>query len=786
MKIKELLEKLQISSTQQNKLVKRYQKMGVEVANMEISEEDAKRILRDFSESINLNEYVAKAVADMEVNVIRAASDIRSRLSSEGYPVMKFSETTFSVTPNTYYIDRKYLQAMDDVVEEYKKSIIHKEPFQVRVKQAKEVVLKSQSPEEQKKEVQKRTLIGIIDYLRRHPGWERYVRKVRHKEKAFFYMEEHDWFGLDCIPAEEIIFENTKNNPFYILIEDIPLWDEYMKRFFDEYGLNGDQLLTKIINRSERKDTMMRFEKFLKEAGKDLRKSNEKTTPPHVADVAWVLSESEKELKNLSTSEVGELLEKVSTGEGQKIFAMFTNWVREREDVPYQEIFPVEKEPTPVKGYSIEEYIALCHLIFYYAHIAMTGMIQKALDDIRYAGMWMYHSVLAIMNLRGTDIETIVKFPDLKSDINWIKEVPRDADGLEKAIVEDLIPEETYIMVGKWFVDRFTNSEVVVNKTNLGEVVGRITPELLAHFGRLFLIGEVHHMRGSEKFLDVLRWGSSTYCNRMHMASFYGEEIYKILGRRNFQRVKINHTVSQMEKKAALDLGMDGLTAITIAAYSRGHSNIATMFHYVGDHSLTGETAEVVLWLMMERQVLGVVPYLMLLTYFPDTFGKLSPEEQTEMIELSGLSALDIEVLMSRKHLAVQFEEALLLGDVEDPVEILKGLMAIGQGYGASMDKGGYCLKRALGRKCDKKTRDECILSGCKCEVLTAEAVPTLVRLILEHTERAKSGDVKAYALLKSSLYPNFTKVRSYLKKTLPENIFDFIDGNMKSTLGVA
>ncbi len=785
MKIKELLEKLQISSTQQNKLVKRYQKMGIKVANMEISEEDANRILRDFSKSINLNEYIANAVSDMGINAIRAASDIRSRLSSEGYPVLRFSETTFSVAPNTYYIDREYLPGVDCVIKEYQSSLNNGTSFQIRVKKLAEDSPKQLTSEEQKKEEQKRSLIGIIDYLKRHPGWEKRVRKVRHRENAFFYMEDHDWFGLDCIPAEEIVFENPKNNLFYILIEDIPLWDEYMERFFDGYGINGDQLLTKIIERSERKETMWAFEEFLKEKGKDLRSSEEKTTPPHVADVAWVLSDSEKELKYLSTSEVTELLEKVSTVEGGKVFVAFANWVRDREDVKYQPILPVEKEPKQVKAYTMDEYIAFCHLIFYYPHIEMAGMVQKALSDIRYTGMWMYHSVLAIMNLRGIDIEKIVEFPDLKSDINWLKEVPRNADGLEKAILEESISEEAYMMVGMWFIDQFTLNKVEVNKTHIGEVVGRITPELLLHFGRLFLIGEVHHMRGEKKFLDVFRWGSSTYCNRMSMADFYGDEIYKIFGRRNFQRVKMNHTVSQMEKKAAHDLGMDSFTAVTIASYSRGHSNIATMFHYIGDHSLTGETADVVLWLMMERKVLGVVPYLMLLTYFPDTFGKLSAEEQTEMIELSGLSAMDIEVLMSRKHLTVQFEEALILGDVEEPMEILKALLAIGQGYGASMDKGGYCLKRALGHKCNKKSREECILSGCKCEVLTAEAVPTLIRLIAEHIERAKNGDMKANAVLTSNLFPNFVKVRHYLKKVLPENVFDFIDGNMKSALGV-
>lgn len=786
MKIKELLEKLHISSTQQNKLVKRYQKLGINVINMEISEEDANRILRDFSESMNLNEYIEQAVANIGVNAIRAASDIRSRLSSEGYPVMRFSETTFSVSPNTYYIGREYLPDVDRIIEEYQSSINGETPFQIRVKKPTEDSPKQLTPEEQKKEEQKRSLIGIADYLSMHPGWEKYVRKVHHRENALFYMEDQDWFGLDCIPTEDVVFEKPKNNLFYILIEDIPLWDEYMERFFDGYGLNGDQLLTKIINRSERKETMRAFEKFLKETGKDFRKVDEKITPPHVADVAWVLSESEKELKDLSTSEVIELLEKVSTGEGKKTFTLFANGVREREDVSYQKIIPVEKESAQVKAYTMEEYIAFCHLIFYYAHIEMAGMVQKALKDIRYAGMWMYHSVLAIMNLRGIDIETIVEFPDLRSDINWLKEVPRDADRLEEALLEERISEKTYTMVGKWFIDQFTLNKVEVNKTHIGEVVGRITPELLVHFGRLFLIGEVHHMRGEKKFLDVLRWGSSVYCNRMFMATFYGDEIYKILGRRNFQRVKMNHAVSQMEKKAAHDLGMDGFTAITIASYSRGHSNIATMFHYVGDHSLTGETAEVVLWLMMERKVLGVVPYLMLLTYFPDTFGKLSASEQTEMIELSGLSAMDIEVLMSRKHLAVQFEEALLLGDVEDPIEVLKALLAIGQGYGASMDKGGYCLKRAIGHKCDKKSREECMLSGCKCEVLTAEAVPTLIRLVLEHIERAKSGDPKANAVLTCNLFPNFMKVRHYLKKILPENIFDWIDGNMKSALGVA
>lgn len=776
------LKQLGISPTQKNKLLKRYQKKGIEIINEMISEEDAARIFRETEEYVNLSQYVIDAVADASVNGYRAASDIRIRLVSEGIPVLKFSDTLFSVTPNTSYIHKKFIPEVDRVIAEYLETHKNGEIFIPRIKKPKKTDLSEPDPVELRKREQQETWTGIIDFLAMHPGWDVFVRKKHHRENALFYIEERGGFDLDTLPAEEVLFEKTKNNPYYIRITDIPAWEECMRRFFEEYGLSSEQRLAKISARCEGRDTFVKFEQFLDE----MRTKNQKMDrTADAAHVAWSLAESKKELQEMSTREVEDVILTIPTKGGRTLLVMFADWLRKKYEVAYKKILPVYKESSTVDGYSWEQYKALCHIAIYNKHIKEKDMVKKALSDIKCAGMWLYHSIMLFIPIRGTDAEQIICFVKLNEDPNWLQNVPRDADELEKALLEDSISEEDYQMIGKWFIDRIDFSALTISKTQREEVRARVTPTLLGHFGRLFLIGEVHHMRGEERFIDLERWGTSYYCNRMFMKNFYGDEVIRILKNENFQRTKMNHTVLQMEQKAARKMGLDAYTTVSVIAYSRGHTNNNTMYHYIGDHALTGEDAGTVLWLMMERGVLSSIPYLMLLSYFPESFGQMSAEEQTKLMKLSGLTPIEIEAMAAREERILDLKEIIVAGEISRPEEVLKPLMAISQGYGASLDEGCYCLKRAAGMKCDQDVRGKCLSSGCKCEVFTTEAIPAIGQIVREKIMLARNGDRKAAAVLKHNVLPNITTIVRYLKTALPEYEYREVERQLKEEMEV-
>lgn len=777
MTVNELLQKLDISPTQTNKIVKRYQKLGIDIKNNEISEDDAVMIIKAKTEYICLDDHVAKHLVEYPINAVRATSDIRRRLVSEEVSVMKFSDTVFSVTPNTSYIHKGYLSRVEELISEYIAAYEMGHAFDVGTK--KKVRKKVEpSPKEMERKRQAETYIGFVSYLNLHPGWESRSRLIAHRQKVLNYMDDHDFFGIKRIQPDEILFESVRNNPFYIRKEDISFLDKQMERFFDEYGLSEPEKFSRILRTTKRTETLTSFQDYLRESKIKIS--------PCVTDTARLLSDNRLEIDEMTTAEVMGLIRSSTTQESKYLLVDFINSSKENLDTSYNQIFLKPKEAKPVEGYTIDQYGVICYNVFNEEHIKEMHMVEKALNDIRAAGMWVYHSVLCNMDVRGTDVEGIVEFMNLREDKAWLARLPREPDKLAEMILNGEIKEDEYVLIGRWFIEKLIRLPRVVSKTNKGEVTGRITPSLLGHFGRLLLIGEVHHMRGQERFLNVKKYACNYYSNRYHMSNFFGPQILEAIGRGNYHRTKMNHTVSQIEEKTARKLGMDSITAMTIAAYSRGHTNIGTMIHYVGDHKLTGEGVEVVLWTMIERRVLGVIPYTALLKAYPEAFGKLTSEEQTKMIALSGLSAMQMEALFAKKYLIKEFDTSLCIDGKEDTEAILRALLAIGQGYGQALDKGSYCLTRALGFKCPKGVRGSCITADCNQNILTAEVLPTLVKAIKEKKERADLGDRKANAVLQSRLMPKFKMVRKTLARITTSEDMQLIDNELHRLLEVS
>lgn len=775
--IKEILEELGNPLSHKQKLIKRYQRLGIEVTGEAVTEEVKNRIIQDVKEHVCLNDYMKEKLVGTDIVPARAVSDIRRHLCAEGKTILDFHNTTFSTRPNTCYFKLKDVDFVDEVISKYIEIVSNGFDFPIMKPVKKKIRIIDKEKEEKKARIkkQKEELIGIIDYLALHEGWEVYTRKIDHRERALFYLEDHDYFGIERIPAEDILFENPKKNPYYVRKESILFLDEQMDVFFSEYGLTEQEKLDQIVENTDNEETLELYLEYLV-----TQKIN--SIQPSIVEGARILSKLPDELEQLSNDEVMELLDRTSTKSCRSFIIGFANWIRGRRDVEYGHFIPVERECEKVKAYTFDEYFAFCQRVFHEPCIQEEQMIKKAIEDIRNAGMWMSHSIYATADLRGSDIEKAVSFLRLEKDDFYHPELPRDAEKLAYMIIRDEIPEDTYQDIGDWFISDCMLRKLPVNKTNRGEVLLRATSELKIHFGRLILIGETHYMRGAKKFLDIRKYGSF-YNGRHKMKGFYGERMGEWLGRTNFSRLRMNHTVSQLEEQSARTMGMEGLTAMSIAGHSRGHTSVGSMLHYVGDHNLTGEDAAVVLWTMMERKIFGAIPYLAMLTLYPDSFGKLTKDEQTKLLNLSGLTALDIEEALSRRLQQKEYEDVFLRGDIEQAEAVFKTYLAIGQGYGEAMDEGCYCTMRARGYACPRGIRGSCIVTDCPCNTLTADAIPGMIRLIKVKQEQASNGDTKAMAVLEQRLKPKFKSIRKILKNILPEKEMAQITTYMGSLL---
>ena len=239
-------------------------------------------------------------------------------------------------------------------------------------------------------------------------------------------------------------------------------------------------------------------------------------------------------------------------------------------------------------------------------------------------------------------------------------------------------------------------------KTGFGKLRSEIVPELRTFFGKLILIAEYHHITSGEGYMNSHR--TAMYRNWVTCRDFFGDDVFAITGKHSFSSRRLNKSYLQGLEQSARDNGNTTLVAHVVASFARNHANIDTTAIYLKDHGLTGESAEVVLYMMMQRGVFSVSLYNVLIAAYPKAFEKLSAKEQTAIMEKIPLSAYELETVGTSFIASDRMAEVLAEGKTEEPKEILRAMFAVAQGKGKAKDAGIYCKKKALGFCCENPT----------------------------------------------------------------------------------
>ena len=207
-----------------------------------------------------------------------------------------------------------------------------------------------------------------------------------------------------------------------------------------------------------------------------------------------------------------------------------------------------------------------------------------------------------------------------------------------------------------------------------------------------------------------------------------------------------------------------------MASLARNHANIDTTAIYLRDHGLTGENADVVLYMMMQRGVFSVSLYNTLIAAYPDAFEKLPAKEQTAIMEKIPLSAYELETLGTSLVASDRVTEVFAQGSTEEPKEILKAMFTIAQGKGKSKDAGIYCKKKALGFCCANPMYESCIANLCPYHVFTNNGIPALVKVIKDYRDKELITGNKKYGIaLKTKIIPAFQNVINAIIKEMSE-----------------
>lgn len=220
------------------------------------------------------------------------------------------------------------------------------------------------------------------------------------------------------------------------------------------------------------------------------------------------------------------------------------------------------------------------------------------------------------------------------------------------------------------------------------------------------------------------------YQNLVRLKGFFGEEIETVLDGFNLQTRRLNKSYLQGLEEKSRQLGLGGVMSSTIASMSRGHIDLGTIRIYLRDHNLSGEDASTVLYMMMERGVLGFELYHAVLTSYPESFAGLTMKQQNELLTQLNLSPLELEIAASETLAQEEMRTSLLTGNKQSTLSILTALFAICQGEGRGKDEGTYCFRRSRGEICNHGRWESCVANACHDSILTQMGVLPMLKTL--------------------------------------------------------
>ena len=602
--------------------------------------------------------------------------------------------------------------------------------------------------------------VGIRAFEKSHNNERFDSRYSKHRNKYIDFLETNDYFGISIIDPENILYESPGKEDFYINKEDVALLDYKSESFFRDYGLTEKEKIKRIVVHSKKHPLSKKYiMMFL-----DKINSDTSSYTPALTEFVRVIFDL-PDLSQITDEDIVAVIEDAETVRTKTYLKDFCNYASRYEIVKFHYVELKRKQYNSTTAYSYEEYVRLAKILFNEKYDKNNELTAKALDNHVYAEMWLYLSVHYICAWRSADICNKWIYPNLKSNDNQFK---INVDTLKDDIISNNIPANVYEKVALYSIRRIELSNTPAGKTGIGKLRSEIVPALRQLFGKLILIAEYHHISSGEGYMNSHR--TAMYRNWVVCKEFFGTEMYDITGRHSLSSIRLNKSYLQGIERATRDNGHPTLIAHVIASFARNHASIDTTAIYLKDHGLTGETAEVVLFMMLQRGVFSVSLYSALCAAYPDQFQKLSISEQTAIMKQIPLSAYELESIGTAIVASDEVVHSFKKADTKEPTEILKAMYAITQGNGKAKDPGIFCMKKALGFSCVNPTYESCLANVCPYHIFTSEGIPALIRVIKEYQEKAlRTGNKKYEAVLKKKIIPEFQNIINEIIKEMSD-----------------
>ena len=578
----------------------------------------------------------------------------------------------------------------------------------------------------------------------------------QNRNKYIDYLEENEFFGINVIYPDELKYPYELNTSFYFKKEDLQKVISNSTKFFEFFGLTEEEKCIQIINSCSDKVTKGQLEKFFKKL--------ELYTP---STTAFFEEAIKLKVLNINEKEIVDMIQIMPTVVSKDLLIAFCDFSNQNLSLGLGKIDRKKGTTTKEIGaYPYSLYVKIAKSIFNEDKIIENKVLEKSFEKSIDFETWLYLSIHFVCGWRSKDICNNWQYVSDKQ----LESLGLDVSQLKEKILGNNIPDDIFIQIGEYIEKRIELAGVKAHKTGkASDLLAPIGTELKCFFGRMALISAYHRNQNRNGVLIDNR--APEYQNFYRIRNLLGNDIYEEMGRTNINSRKLNKSYLQSIEKRARQNGAGTMAAYTIASYARNHSDVDTTAMYINDHGLNGETAEVVLSMMLDRGVFGTIRYKELLAAFPEAFGKLSAKEQTQILAACETSAYEMEIICSDMNAQIELKKSFSEGDKDKALLILQELFEISQGFGKSKDEGVFCKKRALGFACENPTCESCIANVCPYLVFTETGIRSLIDVIYMYVNKAKETKNPKYkAVLEDIIIPSYKNILADIsKKMKPE-----------------
>lgn len=604
---------------------------------------------------------------------------------------------------------------------------------------------------------EKEKYISLREYAISHSSDTFNGRSSADRKKLREYLGRSNFFAMRTYSHEEILMGEKLDAEFF-LRRELEAHEAEIQPFFGTVNVPEEEKVRKMmLSSKDHPMTLALLYEYL-----DCAFREHSVTPCMTEFVGTLLKMPD--LPNIDDKELKKSFKADMSVSARDHLVSFLGFARSREDVQYSRMEIRKERGEGEPAYPDDVYLAIIHCIFNSEHIHTQRMIEKALDNYLYCEMWLYLALHMTCAWRAGDICSTWKYIRLSAREEGFLGISRET--LHDDLLNDRIPDETYEAVCDYALVSVDLSGRMPSKTaahSPSALKAVIVPELKTFFGLLILIAESVMLRTGKGYMCKSR--RSLYQNRVNLEAFFGHEMTDALGEENIHTRRLTKDYLQGVEDAARQNNCSGLMVSLIASFARNHNCMDTVSFYLRDHALTGETAEMLVYYMLERGVFGFEAYQTLLCRYPEIMRELPIKMQNKLLAQLDINPFRIETEQSELLVQMNVHDQFLSGNDEYVMQVFRDMLAVTQGFGKAKDEGIHCPYRLRGQACPHPAYRSCLANGCRHLIFTSLGLIPLIKVMKEYCDKAKT-DIKARAVLKNVLQPRFSGILNYAMQT--------------------